>query len=94
MVRRSVSMRRLSRCVAFLVLSAFLLPFTILVMVADQQYNLSYNSRRVFYQESDFYKINGTYFVSYAVTTPNQTKVNCSVCIDWNGRITNSTKAY
>ncbi|XP_047536412.1 carbohydrate sulfotransferase 11 isoform X1 [Vanessa atalanta] len=62
MGRRNVSALRLGRCVAFLAAAAFLLPFSILLMVADQQYNLTYNSKRVFYQESDFYKINGTYF--------------------------------
>ncbi|KAJ2948512.1 hypothetical protein O0L34_g7762 [Tuta absoluta] len=51
MGRRNVSMMRLGRCVAFLAAAAFLLPFTILLMVADQQYNLTYNSKRVFYQE-------------------------------------------
>ncbi|CAH0401264.1 unnamed protein product [Chilo suppressalis] len=61
-------MMRLGRCIAFLAAAAFLLPFTILVMVADQQYNLTYNSKRVFYQESDFYKLNGTY--NLPVTTP------------------------
>ncbi|CAH2264342.1 jg18422 [Pararge aegeria aegeria] len=61
MARRNVSVMRLGRCVAFLAAATFLLPFTILLMVADQQYNLTYNSKRVFYQESDFYKINGTY---------------------------------
>ncbi|XP_026321134.1 carbohydrate sulfotransferase 11 isoform X3 [Hyposmocoma kahamanoa] len=44
-------MMRLGRCIAFLAAAAFLLPFTILLMVADQQYNLTYNSKRVFYQE-------------------------------------------
>lgn len=72
MGRRNVSMMRLGRCVAFLAAAAFLLPFTILLMVADQQYNLTYNSKRVFYQESDFYKINGTYYASgYTITTPS-----------------------
>ncbi|XP_073953775.1 carbohydrate sulfotransferase 11 isoform X2 [Choristoneura fumiferana] len=51
MGRRNMSMMRLGRCVAFLAAAAFLLPFTILLMVADQQYNLTYNSKRVFYQE-------------------------------------------
>ncbi|KAF9797849.1 hypothetical protein SFRURICE_001452 [Spodoptera frugiperda] len=49
--RRNVSMMRLGRCIAFLAAAAFLLPFTILLMVADQQYNLTYSSKRVFYQE-------------------------------------------
>ncbi|KOB65090.1 Uncharacterized protein OBRU01_23025 [Operophtera brumata] len=44
-------MMRLGRCIAFLAAAAFLLPFTILLMVADQQYNLTYSSKRVFYQE-------------------------------------------
>ncbi|KAJ0174152.1 hypothetical protein K1T71_010298 [Dendrolimus kikuchii] len=71
MGRRNVSMMRLGRCVAFLAAAAFLLPFTILLMVADQQYNITYNSKRVFYQESDFYKINGTYYApAYTITTP------------------------
>ncbi|KAI8420151.1 hypothetical protein MSG28_008722 [Choristoneura fumiferana] len=71
MGRRNMSMMRLGRCVAFLAAAAFLLPFTILLMVADQQYNLTYNSKRVFYQESNFYKINGTFYApAYAVTTP------------------------
>lgn len=52
--RRNVSMMRLGRCVAFLAAAAFLLPFTILLMVADQQYNITYNSKRVFYQEVRF----------------------------------------
>ncbi|XP_021182044.1 carbohydrate sulfotransferase 11 isoform X2 [Helicoverpa armigera] len=52
--RRNVSMMRLGRCVAFLAAAAFLLPFTILLMVADQQYNLTYSSKRVFYQEYVF----------------------------------------
>ncbi|KAJ8717876.1 hypothetical protein PYW07_005806 [Mythimna separata] len=52
--RRNVSMMRLGRCVAFLAAAAFLLPFTILLMVADQQYNLTYSSKRVFYQEYIF----------------------------------------
>ncbi|XP_059060949.1 carbohydrate sulfotransferase 11 isoform X2 [Achroia grisella] len=51
MGRRNLSMMRLGRCVAFLAAAAFLLPFTILLMVADQQYHLTYNSKRVFYQE-------------------------------------------
>ncbi|KAM3963227.1 carbohydrate sulfotransferase 11 [Aphomia sociella] len=69
--RRNLSMMRLGRCVAFLAAAAFLLPFTILLMVADQQYHLTYNSKRVFYQESDFYKINGTYYApTYVITTP------------------------
>lgn len=51
MGRRNVSAMRLGRCVAFLAAATFLLPFTILLMVADQQYNLTYNSKRVFYQE-------------------------------------------
>ncbi|KAL0869871.1 hypothetical protein ABMA27_006075 [Loxostege sticticalis] len=72
MGRRNLSTLRLGRCVAFLAAAAFLLPFTILVMVADQQYNFTYNSKRVFYQESDFYKINGTYYnPAYAITTPS-----------------------
>ncbi|XP_049877189.1 carbohydrate sulfotransferase 11 isoform X2 [Pectinophora gossypiella] len=54
MGRRNVSMMRLGRCIAFLAAAAFLLPFTILLMVADQQYNLTYNSKRVFYQEYMF----------------------------------------
>ncbi|XP_045501939.1 carbohydrate sulfotransferase 11 isoform X1 [Colias croceus] len=66
--KRNVSMVRLGRCVAFLALAAFLLPFTILLMVADQQYSFTYSSKRVFYQESDFYKINGTLYAP--VTTP------------------------
>ncbi|XP_045523204.1 carbohydrate sulfotransferase 11-like isoform X1 [Pieris brassicae] len=66
--KRNVGMIRLGRCVAFLAAAAFLLPFTILLMVADQQYNFTYNSKRIFYQESDFYKINGTYYAP--VTTP------------------------
>lgn len=49
--RRTITMMRLGRCVAFLAAAAFLLPFTILLMVADQQYNLTYSSKRVFYQE-------------------------------------------
>ncbi|XP_045537488.1 carbohydrate sulfotransferase 11 isoform X1 [Papilio machaon] len=70
MGRRNMSMLRLGRCVAFLAAAAFLLPFTILLMVFDQQYNLTYNSKRVFYQESDFYKINGTlYAPAYTITT-------------------------
>ncbi|XP_022814751.1 carbohydrate sulfotransferase 11 isoform X2 [Spodoptera litura] len=52
--RRNVSMMRLGRCIAFLAAAAFLLPFTILLMVADQQYNLTYSSKRVFYQEYIF----------------------------------------
>ncbi|XP_028169916.1 carbohydrate sulfotransferase 11 isoform X2 [Ostrinia nubilalis] len=59
MGRRNLSMLRLGRCVAFLAAAAFLLPFTILLMVADQQYNLTYNSKRVFYQEFIFE--NGTH---------------------------------
>ncbi|XP_072942378.1 carbohydrate sulfotransferase 11 isoform X2 [Epargyreus clarus] len=59
MGRRNVSMIRLGRCVAFLAAAAFLLPFTILLMVADQQYNFTYNSKRVFYQEYVFE--NGTH---------------------------------
>lgn len=51
MGRRNISAMRLGRCVAFLAAAAFLLPFTILLMVADQQYNLTYNTKRVFYQE-------------------------------------------
>ncbi|XP_059060946.1 carbohydrate sulfotransferase 11 isoform X1 [Achroia grisella] len=71
MGRRNLSMMRLGRCVAFLAAAAFLLPFTILLMVADQQYHLTYNSKRVFYQESDFYKINGTYYApTFVITTP------------------------
>lgn len=71
MGRRNISMMRLGRCVAFLAAAAFLLPFTILLMVADQQYHLTYNSKRVFYQESDFYKINGTYYApTFVITTP------------------------
>ncbi|RVE48297.1 hypothetical protein evm_007048 [Chilo suppressalis] len=58
-LRRNISMMRLGRCIAFLAAAAFLLPFTILVMVADQQYNLTYNSKRVFYQEFIFE--NGTH---------------------------------
>ncbi|XP_046970130.1 carbohydrate sulfotransferase 11 isoform X2 [Vanessa cardui] len=54
MGRRNVSALRLGRCVAFLAAAAFLLPFSILLMVADQQYNLTYNSKRVFYQEYMF----------------------------------------
>lgn len=57
--RRNLSMMRLGRCVAFLAAAAFLLPFTILLMVADQQYNLTYSSKRVFYQEYIFE--NGTH---------------------------------
>ncbi|XP_038210957.1 carbohydrate sulfotransferase 11 isoform X2 [Zerene cesonia] len=57
--KRNVSMIRLGRCVAFLALAAFLLPFTILLMVAEQQYNFTYNSKRVFYQEYVFE--NGTH---------------------------------
>ncbi|CAH1640255.1 unnamed protein product [Spodoptera littoralis] len=72
--RRNVSMMRLGRCIAFLAAAAFLLPFTILLMVADQQYNLSYSSKRVFYQESDFYKINGTYYAPLTSTNPTRTK--------------------
>lgn len=69
--RRNVSVMRLGRCVAVLAAAAFLLPFTILLMVADQQYNITYNSKRVFFQESDFYKINGTYYApAYTITTP------------------------
>lgn len=69
--RRNLSMMRLGRCVAFLAAAAFLLPFTILLMVADQQYNLTYSSKRVFYQESDFYKINGTYYPpAFTISTP------------------------
>ncbi|XP_052743869.1 carbohydrate sulfotransferase 11 isoform X2 [Bicyclus anynana] len=59
MARRNVSVMRLGRCVAFLAAATFLLPFTILLMVADQQYNLTYNSKRVFYQEYIFE--NGTH---------------------------------
>ncbi|XP_039759489.1 carbohydrate sulfotransferase 11 isoform X2 [Pararge aegeria] len=59
MARRNVSVMRLGRCVAFLAAATFLLPFTILLMVADQQYNLTYNSKRVFYQEYLFE--NGTH---------------------------------
>ncbi|XP_047536417.1 carbohydrate sulfotransferase 11 isoform X2 [Vanessa atalanta] len=59
MGRRNVSALRLGRCVAFLAAAAFLLPFSILLMVADQQYNLTYNSKRVFYQEYMFE--NGTH---------------------------------
>ncbi|KAG6452009.1 carbohydrate sulfotransferase 11 isoform X2 [Manduca sexta] len=59
MGRRNLSMMRLGRCVAFLAAAACLLPFTILLMVADQQYNLTYNSKRVFYQE--FVYDNGTH---------------------------------
>ncbi|XP_045777282.1 carbohydrate sulfotransferase 11 isoform X2 [Maniola jurtina] len=59
MGRRNVSVMRLGRCVAFLAAATFLLPFTILLMVADQQYNLTYNSKRVFYQEYLFE--NGTH---------------------------------
>ncbi|XP_013187507.1 carbohydrate sulfotransferase 11 isoform X1 [Amyelois transitella] len=71
MGRKNLTVMRLGRCIAFLAAAAFLLPFTILLMVADQQYHLTYNTKRVFYQESDFYKINGTYYASpYAVTTP------------------------
>lgn len=51
MGRRNISAMRLGRCVAFLIAAAFLLPFTILLMVADQEYNLTYNTKRVFYQE-------------------------------------------
>ncbi|CAK1584545.1 unnamed protein product [Parnassius mnemosyne] len=70
MGRRNVSMMRLGRCVAFLAAAAFLLPFTILLMVFDQQYNFTYNTKRVFYQESDFYKINGTlYAPAFTITT-------------------------
>lgn len=58
-LRRNISVMRLGRCVAFLAAAAFLLPFTILLMVADQQYNLTYNSKRVFYQEFVFE--NGTH---------------------------------
>ncbi|XP_035435642.1 carbohydrate sulfotransferase 11 isoform X1 [Spodoptera frugiperda] len=72
--RRNVSMMRLGRCIAFLAAAAFLLPFTILLMVADQQYNLTYSSKRVFYQESDFYKINGTYYAPLTSTNPTRTK--------------------
>ncbi|XP_026742596.1 carbohydrate sulfotransferase 11 isoform X1 [Trichoplusia ni] len=69
--RRNVSVMRLGRCVAFLAAAAILLPFTILLMVADQQYNLTYSSKRVFYQERDFYKINGTYYApAFTITTP------------------------
>ncbi|XP_026321132.1 carbohydrate sulfotransferase 11 isoform X1 [Hyposmocoma kahamanoa] len=75
MGRRNLSMMRLGRCIAFLAAAAFLLPFTILLMVADQQYNLTYNSKRVFYQESDFYKINGTYYApAFTITTPTLLK--------------------
>ncbi|KAL4714995.1 hypothetical protein ACJJTC_003146 [Scirpophaga incertulas] len=74
-LRRNLSVMRLGRCVAFLAAAAFLLPFTILLMVADQQYNLTYNSKRVFYQESNFYKLNGTYYIPYAVTTPANHKM-------------------
>ncbi|XP_068620386.1 carbohydrate sulfotransferase 11 isoform X1 [Battus philenor] len=71
MGRRNMSMMRLGRCVAFLAAAAFLLPFTILLMVFDQQYNFTYSSKRIFYQESDFYKINGTlYAPAYTLTTP------------------------
>ncbi|XP_047519989.1 carbohydrate sulfotransferase 11-like isoform X2 [Pieris napi] len=52
--KRNVGMIRLGRCVAFLAAAAFLLPFTILLMVADQQYNFTYNSKRIFYQEFVF----------------------------------------
>ncbi|CAB3228835.1 unnamed protein product [Arctia plantaginis] len=73
--RRTITMMRLGRCVAFLAAAAFLLPFTILLMVADQQYNLTYSSKRVFYQESDFYKINGTYYApAFTITTPTMLK--------------------
>ncbi|XP_063385983.1 carbohydrate sulfotransferase 13 [Cydia fagiglandana] len=75
MGRRNVSMMRLGRCVAFLAAAAFLLPFTILLMVADQQYNLTYNSKRVFYQESNFYKINGSYYMpAYAGASLSRTQ--------------------
>ncbi|OWR55657.1 hypothetical protein KGM_200045 [Danaus plexippus plexippus] len=53
---------RLGRCVAFLAAAAFLLPFTILLMVADQQYNLSYNYKRVFYQEVRYIIISYIYY--------------------------------
>lgn len=70
--RRNISVMRLGRCVSFLAAAVFLLPFTILLMVADQQYNLTYNSKRVFYQEGDFYKFNGSYYApAYTITTPS-----------------------
>ncbi|CAG5049306.1 unnamed protein product [Parnassius apollo] len=70
MGRRNMSMMRFGRCVAFLAAAAFLLPFTILLMVFDQQYNFTYNTKRVFYQESDFYKINGTlYAPAFTIST-------------------------
>ncbi|XP_068620388.1 carbohydrate sulfotransferase 11 isoform X2 [Battus philenor] len=59
MGRRNMSMMRLGRCVAFLAAAAFLLPFTILLMVFDQQYNFTYSSKRIFYQEYLFE--NGTH---------------------------------
>ncbi|CAH2042376.1 unnamed protein product, partial [Iphiclides podalirius] len=75
MGRRNMSMMRLGRCAAFLAAAAFLLPFTILLMVFDQQYNFTYNSKRVFYQESDFYKINGTlYAPAFTLTTPTSVR--------------------
>ncbi|KPJ09719.1 hypothetical protein RR48_13353 [Papilio machaon] len=55
MGRRNMSMLRLGRCVAFLAAAAFLLPFTILLMVFDQQYNFTNNSKRIFYQEVRVY---------------------------------------
>ncbi|XP_053614420.1 carbohydrate sulfotransferase 11 isoform X2 [Plodia interpunctella] len=58
MGRKNLTVMRLGRCIAFLAAAAFLLPFTILLMVADQQYHLTYNSKRVFYQE--FLFENGT----------------------------------
>ncbi|XP_048483818.1 carbohydrate sulfotransferase 11 isoform X2 [Plutella xylostella] len=49
--RRNLGMLRLGRCVAFVAAATLLLPFTILVMLADQQYIQGYTSKRIFYQE-------------------------------------------